>query len=195
MSKITEIRLVETQEEKEALYYFRYHIYTKEMGLNPPYADHLNQTLFEPIFDEYGYNFAAFNRGQIVGTIRSNHSKASRIEYYPSLCKMESVGSFHPQHTSITTKLMISQEYRSTILAVRLALAVCELDVKSRIRYDFILCQPTPKLVDFYLRLGYKIHQKLVYHPYNGERVCLMIDFEDFQHLKNIRSPLLRAKL
>lgn len=185
-----EIRLVQTESEKDAVYRLRYKIYIREMGLNQFFADHARQRICEPL-DEFGYIFAAFQGNQVVGTVRLNYSKLSDIGYYPSLFEMDSVGHFHPQHTSITTKLIVSPELRSTTLAVRLALAAYQTAVKDQIRYDFIECKPN--LVNLFLRLGYKVHKGRIFHPERGECISMILDLENFEHLEKIGSPFRRV--
>ncbi|KYC40178.1 hypothetical protein WA1_26935 [Scytonema hofmannii PCC 7110] len=185
-----EIRLVKTEEEKEAVYRFRYQIYIEEMRFKQFYADRDRQTIREPL-DEFGYIFIALQENKVVGTVRVNYANLSDLGYYLGLFDMESVGHFHPQRTSITTKLIVSSEFRSTTLAVRLVLAAYQQAIKDRIKYDFIECKPN--LVNFFLRIGYKLHKEQINHPDRGKCISMILNLEDFEHFERIGSPFLRV--
>ena len=47
------IHLAETEEEKEAVFRFRYDVYVEEMGRYGAVADHEHRLLFEPEDDRY----------------------------------------------------------------------------------------------------------------------------------------------
>ena len=63
------IHLAETQEEKDAVYRFRYEIYVDEMGRYGAAADHERQLLVEPE-DETARIFYAAQDGEVVATSR-----------------------------------------------------------------------------------------------------------------------------
>lgn len=184
-----EIELVQTK-KREAVYCFRYRLYVEEMGRRQIYADHDRKMIVEPL-DKSGYIFAAFQDDQVVGTVRVNYARLSDLEYYPSLYAMDSVGLFHPQRTSITTKLMVSPEFRSKTLAVRLALAAYKQGIRDGIKYDFIDCNP--HLVEFFLGLGYRVHKGQIKHTEYGEVVSMILDLEDLDNFERLRSPFRRA--
>ncbi len=63
------IRMAETEDEKRAVYRFRYDVYVEEMGRYEGVADHENRLLVEPE-DETGRIFYAARDGEVVGTSR-----------------------------------------------------------------------------------------------------------------------------
>ena len=61
--------LAATEEEKEAVYRFRYDVYVEEMGRYGEAADHENRRLVEPE-DETARIWYAAEDGQVVATQR-----------------------------------------------------------------------------------------------------------------------------
>ena len=64
-----EVGLAETDEQKEAVYRFRYSVYVEEMGRYQDRADHAGRRLVEPE-DEASWIFYAREDGDVVGTAR-----------------------------------------------------------------------------------------------------------------------------
>jgi hypothetical protein len=183
-----QIRLVTLPQELEEIYSFRYSIYVEEMGRIQLYADRENKRICEPL-DNNCSLFAAYDNGEIVGTIRTNFSRDSDLDYYANFYQMNRVGQYHPNHTSITTKLMIAPKYRKGTLAVRLASIAYANARKARIRYDFI--DVDPHLVDFFTRLGYRFHRRGS-HPEYGNVTVMIADLEDINHFVAIKSPIIK---
>jgi len=65
------IRKVNTPDEREAVYRFRYSVYVEEMNRPKKYADHASRKITDPL-DEHGDIFAVFEGPRVVGTVRVN---------------------------------------------------------------------------------------------------------------------------
>jgi hypothetical protein len=63
------IHRAETEEEKRAVYRFRYEVYVEEMGRYRSIADHTHRLLVEPE-DEIGRITYAAENGRVAGTAR-----------------------------------------------------------------------------------------------------------------------------
>lgn len=181
-----ETRLVKTQEERLAVFKFRYQIYVEEMQRKQHYCDHLNKTIQEPL-DTTGNIFATFNeKQQIIGTIRSNYARHSDLEYYADLYQLKSVGTDYPQKVSITTKLMLSSHYRNTGVVNSIVTAAYQAGLYDGIEYDFI--DTNTHLVNFFQRLGYQAMGNIV-HPEYGEVTLMRLKLKDLNHLQTVGSP------
>jgi hypothetical protein len=183
-----EIKLVTSDQERAEIYSFRYSIYIEEMGRLQYYADRENKRICEPL-DNNASLFAAYDNGEIVGTLRTNFSRDSDLDYYPDFYEMNRVGQYYPQRTSIMTKLMIAPKYRKGTLAFRLASIAYANALKARIRYDFI--DTKDRLVDFYTRLGYRFHKRGNHPEYHSVTV-MIADLEDINHFISIKSPIVK---
>jgi hypothetical protein len=184
-----EIRLAETAEEKKQVFKFRYRVYVEEMGYLQHYGDQKHKMIVEPL-DSSARIFVAYQNGQIVGTVRNNHSINSNLEYYPHLYKMyEVVGDAHPCYTSVSTKLMVHKKLRGSTLALRLMLGNYRQLLIDEVKFDFIDCNS--HMVAFFMRLGYQI-MGTVNHPEYGEGIVMMLELFNLEYLNKVNSPLKR---
>ncbi len=182
-----EIRLAQTPEEREQVFKLRYNIYVEEMGKKPYYADCKLKILEEPL-DSHAKIFAAYQNGQVIGTIRNNLAISSNLEYYSHLYKMyETVGDAHPHHTSITTKFMIKKEFRGSTLFRELFRSWYKHLLNEGVKFDFADCAPRTTIL--YQKLGYQVIGE-INHPEYGYGNLLMFNILDFEHLKKVNSPL-----
>jgi GNAT superfamily N-acetyltransferase len=190
VSDAVEIRVAETRADLEKIYRFRYLIYVEEMGRMQRYADHARRRIQDPL-DEGGVNLAAFRGEEVVGVVRINCPRDSDVGDYERFYHLSSVGQDHPAHTSITTRLMISPEYRRGRLAVRLAMAIYEYGTVRGIRWSFIDCNA--HLIPFFRGLGYVEHIPPADHPEYGSVTLMRLDGLDRGHLEAVRSPFCRC--
>lgn len=181
------IRLASTANELEAIYRFRYAIYTQDANLPQVYADGVKQTIEDP-FDRCAYNFAAFKCNEVVGALRVNFSRDSDLDYYEKFLKMHSVGFYHPGATSICTRLMVAPQFRGSSVALRLAKASYAFALRHQIRYNFVDC--SDRMIRFFERLGY-VHQGCAEHPEYGVGNVMRLDLLDRVNLAQIQSPFL----
>ena len=186
------IRPAETQQDRQKVFQFRYNVYVKEMNVPQPYADHARQTIVEPL-DAHAKIMAAFAGEEVVGTVRANTGRDSDLGYYPDLYGMKDFArGAYPDRTSITTKFMVSTEYRNTTLAYRLAAAIYRLGLEDNILYNFIDCKA--EHASFYQMLGYRPYRGPIRHPEIGnEALPLVLPLTDLKYLTEVRSPFIKV--
>jgi len=185
-----QIRKVRTTSEREAVFRLRYEVYIEELGRTQRYADHAARTIEEPL-DACGNVFCAYDGARLVGTVRSNYAWRSPLEEYEALYDMESCGAAHPSHTSVTTKLVISPEYRCSTLACRLAMATYHTGLCDGVLFDFV--DVYPARIPFFERLGYRVHLPRALHPEYGPVIVMRLAMRDARHLTSVKSPFLRV--
>ena len=186
------IRLAETQEDRDKVYRFRYRVYVQEMNVPQSYADHARQIIVEPL-DRQAKIMAAFVKDAVVGTVRANTGRDSDLAYYPELYGMKDFArSAYPDRTSITTKFMVAAEYRNTTLAYRLAAAMYRLGLEDNILYNFIDCKA--EHASFYQMLGYRPYRGRIRHPEIGnEALPMVLPMTDLDYLAAVRSPFVKV--
>jgi hypothetical protein len=181
------IRQAETAEDRQRVFRFRYEIYVEEMQRPQTYADHAARTIEEP-FDATGHLFLAEDdKGQIVGTVRTNFGRDTDFGYYRELYGMEWLGRHYPETVSITTKLMIRPELRSGTLAFRICTETYRYNLRAGILFDFIDCNP--HLEDHFQRLGYRRYLERIQHPEYGDVLPLVLPATDLEHLESVGAP------
>ncbi len=180
------ISITTCPEQLEEVFRFRYSVYVEEMNRHQRYADHLTQRIKDPL-DQFGHVWVAHDDKKLVGTVRINLLREGCIGEYQDLYGLHGQDELQRYGTSITTRLMISRQYRSGTLAVRLSKAVFEFALANGIREDYIDCNAP--LDQFFSRLGHR-RVRDIEHPEYGNVVVMKLDLHDQQHLRSIRSPL-----
>jgi GNAT superfamily N-acetyltransferase len=187
-----QIRLARTPAELHAVYRLRYEVYVEELQRVQRYADHEARLVVEPL-DRTGRIFGAFEGDRAVGTVRVNFARDSELGEYESLYGMASLGAKHPRVTSITTKLLVTKDYRSSSLAYRLAAAAYADGLPEGIEHDFV--DVYPPRVPFFEKLGYRVHIPEAVHSEFGSVIVMRLDLRDEAHLRAVGSPFLRTLL
>jgi hypothetical protein len=94
-------------------------------------------------------------------------------------------------NASVTSKLVVTREYRNSTLAYRLAARTYADGLATGVRYNFVDCDRA--LVPFYERLGYRIYRSIRYrYPEGGEGVVMVLGVQDEAYLREVCSPFLK---
>lgn len=188
MSQI-KIRLAETEEDRQKIFQLRYDIYVQEMNRKQSYADHSKLQIEEP-YDATGHLFLAeTDEGEVIGTVRINFRKDGPLEC-EDLYDMEEFRPFYPDKVSMSTKLMVKREYRSSAAASMLCMKIYEHARQHDVVLDFI--DTNPHLVRLYNQVGYRLYKKNINHPDYGNVIPMVFLLDDNEYLKQIHSPFLR---
>lgn len=188
-----EIRLVSSYQEIQACRRFWYQRYVIEMGRHRDdkvCVRHEEKSLIDP-FDECGNLFIAVEKNSIVGTVLSTYSSQSDFGYYNELYKLPVSSSSEMTKISITNKLIIAPEYRSTLLAFRLSVETYRKGLADGILRNYIDCNE--HLIPFFLKLGFVSHLGWVNHKDYGRVFSLVFHLRNEAHLKKIRSPYIKV--
>jgi hypothetical protein len=185
-----EIRKVRTESEAKAIFRLRYEVYVEELRRTQRYADHAARTVAEPL-DACANLFCAYDGARLVGTVRTNYTWRSPLEEYAALYQMQRCGSAYPHNTSVTTKLVVAPDQRSSTLPYRLAAATYAAALTDGVLFDYV--DVYPARVPFFQRLGYRVHLPRVVHPEYGPVIVMRLGMRDAQHFAEVRSPFLRV--
>lgn len=187
---MVEIRLCRTEAERTAVYAFRYDVIVTELGIRIPTADDARHVVIDPE-DRTAYIAAAYDADRIVGTVRLNLLADGPVEPHCSLLDLLNPGCGPLTEASVTSRLFVATSHRGGSLAVRLAQAGYLFYLRTGIRRDYILVNPT--LSSLYVRLGYRAIGPALCHPEIGRVHPLRLDVWDFDHLSSIASVLTKC--
>jgi hypothetical protein len=148
-----EVGPAETEEQKEAVYRFRYSVYVEEMGRYQSTADHVGRRLVEPE-DEQSWIFSArTDDGEVVGTARlswgANGFTARQLDEYglePFLAELP------PEHVALGERVMVKQDLRGTGLVEEVLRCRDDTGLAHDVRIQFSACEP--HLLSLYLGRG-----------------------------------------
>ncbi len=189
----SEIRIAtaETQDEREAVYRFRYKIYVEEMGKYRAVADHKRRLFSEPE-DAHSRITYAEQDGEVVATGRGTWGGDAplpqrMIDQYQLGPFLEEV----PQSAiSVGERGMVAPHLRGTDLFLRLIGHSLRFANEHRIQLCFGDCEP--HLLNLYLGLGQRTYSKKnVNSAEGGYLIPILFVPEDVAYLRRIRSPLL----
>jgi len=185
------IAIAETEDERRAVYRFRYQVYVEEMGRYRTTADHEQRLLVEPC-DAHSRIFYAAENGDVVATARLTWGGDAplpqrMIEQYglaPFLAEL-------PAETiAVAERGMVAARLRGSDLFLRLVGATLHFENDRRIELVFGDCEP--HLLNLYLGLGYRTYSKKnVNSAEAGYLIPIVIVPEDVAYLKYLNSPLI----
>ncbi|TGN13152.1 GNAT family N-acetyltransferase [Leptospira ilyithenensis] len=182
------VRLAQNSEDREKIFQLRYDIYVQEMNRKQSFADHEKARIHEP-YDDTGHLFLAEDDDQVIGTVRINFRKDGELEC-ENLYDMGHFQPFYPNQVSMSTKLMVRREYRSSAAASMLCMKIYEHARENGILIDFI--DTNPHLVRLYSQVGYRLYKKNIDHPDYGNVIPMVFLLDDHEYLRQIHSPFLR---
>jgi predicted GNAT family N-acyltransferase len=189
------IKIAESDEIKRRIYRFRYRIYIEEMGKPYQNADHQNKLLTDSLDQKCTLLYAEKNN-KIIGTVRINWgADQETMNYFDnSDFALDRFRSFPDSRFSLNSRLMLSADFRNTLLGKNLAEASYRLGRERQIFFNFISCKPT--LVSFFVRLGFRTYRNEFVDVNAGRQVPLVLLLEDENYLRETRSPFYQeAKL
>jgi hypothetical protein len=183
------IHLAETDEEKQAVYRFRYEVYVQEMGRYRGTVDHENRMLVEPE-DEHSRIFYAARDGQVVGTSRFTWGgdgpfSARQVEHYqlaPFLAELPA------DAIAVGERGMVTPHLRGGDLFKEMGRETQRFLNSKRVQLVFGACEP--HLLSLYLSRGARTFAKRnVNSPEAGYLVPIVTVVEDVEYLRRIGSP------
>ena len=149
------IRVARTDDEKRAIYEFRYRIYIEEMGKPYSHADHTLKQLKDELDDQATLLYSTRN-GEITGTLRINWGEdVSAFKAFAESCALANFRDFPADSLSFCSRLMVHQARRSSAVAAALSTAAYLRGRSRSTQFNFIHC--APRLSNFFERLGFQV--------------------------------------
>jgi len=187
------INIAQTDDERSAIFKFRYQVYIEEMGKPYSHADHKRKQLSDPL-DENATLLYSTVAGKIVGTLRINWGNdIEAINAFTQPCGLFNFRSFPASSWSFCSRLMVHKAYRYSSLALALSLKAYQTGRERDIQFNFVHC--VPKLVGLFERMGFRQYKQRFKDAEIGVQVPLVLVVEDINHLSATRSPFLAAAL
>jgi len=191
MSDDIHIGFAETDEERTAVFRFRYDIYVDEMGRYRGVADHERRLLREPE-DDYSRIFYASQRGEVVATSRLTWGGDApfpkrMIDQFGLAPFLAEVAA---EHIAVGERGMIVPRLRGSDLLIRMMRFSGQHFVRPR-RIQLIFGACEPHLLTGYLALGHRTYARTnINSSESGYLIPLIVVVEDVAHLRAIGSPL-----
>lgn len=186
-----EIRRVAGEKERQALFAFRYAVYVTELGMIKE-ADH-ERRILRDAYDEIAVNYAIFEDGQIVGSLRIIQMDAveDTTPFRGDYAMGPALDTFGPGAVVTSGRFMVAKHLRHSMAILRLIRLSFEEGVAHGIRFNFGDC--SPHLLGFYEQLGYRRFTDGYNDTVFGYKLPLVMICGDLEFLGRVRSPLRAA--
>lgn len=186
------IHLARTQEEREAVYRFRYRIYVEELQREIGGVDHERRMVRDAEDDKpYSHHFYAGSVNNIEGVVRLRVWDADAMP--PEMADKLSMHLFGPARARLRTseigRFMIDPKRRGSLVLPSMARRTYEF-LANEAGVDVSFCYCRPGLVDYYRRLGARPYgAELVDEP-EGMEVPLVSVLSDYAYYRQVKSPM-----
>lgn len=179
-----------TEEEKEAVYRFRYEIYVAEMGRYQNVADHKRRRFREPE-DDSARIFYVAKEGEVLATSRFNWGGdapfTERLIDHYDLARF--LAEIPAEAMAIGERGMVKPELRGTPIFTELGQKSYEFIGKNRVELIFGACEP--HLLSRYVSQGSRTFSaKNINSPESGYLIPIVNVTEDVEYLRRIGSPM-----
>ena len=145
------------------IYKLWYDIYYIEMNRNHKYVCHNKKTIIDELEDSSTILVLKNSNKQIISTSRINTPYDNLYEYFD----FYKLNHFEKNKVAIVTKFMIEREYRKNQTSYILALSTVEYCKQNNIEWIIMDC--SPRLYDFFEKLGFKEYLGIKYSEEYGE--------------------------
>jgi CRP-like cAMP-binding protein/N-acyl-L-homoserine lactone synthetase len=184
--------IASSDEDREAIYRFRYRIYVDELGLSPPEADHTGRRLCDTL-DAQGVSYGLIDDdGQVLGSLRCLFV-ADLPDPAPLVAKFAmapAIAAFGREGIVTTSRFMLDPRLRHGKAILQLMRAPYEDGRARGIRLNYGDC--SPHLLPFYESMGYRRYTSAYNDTAYGFKLPIVMLVGDRQHFASVRSPLAR---
>jgi hypothetical protein len=179
-----------TQEEKEAVYRFRYEVYVAEMGRYRSVADHERRRFSEPE-DGSARIFYIAKEGEVLATSRFSWGGdapfTERLIDHYDLTRF--LAEIPAEAMVVGERGMVKPELRGSPVFTELGMKSSEFISENRVELIFGACEP--HLLSRYVSQGSRTFAtKNINSPESGYLIPIVNVTEDVEYLRRINSPM-----
>jgi hypothetical protein len=156
----------------------RYSVDCNELGRNPPEADHSRKIITDDL-DEFGHTFIAIERGEVIGTLRTNLAREGPLGIMEDLYGMTTSAN-HPAKTAVCTQFYIKKSKRGTPAFLQLGGAWLQDAASKGVLECFVAV--VPSLAAPYKLLGFRSAAERFYYHGRGPSEPMVLDLKQHQH-------------
>ncbi len=196
LTRLEPVHIARTQEEREAVYRFRYQVYYKEYGRELGSPDHDRQWVTDED-DEKDFSTILFTGTpkEMTGTVRLRHWEPGRVPQYEiDEVSMDVFPDIEQRYTGEIGRLMIRKTMRGKLVLAAIMQTAYELFC-GEYNTDLVFLYCSPGLVHHYRKLGCRTFGGRIVHAPDGIMVPLVNIVSDLDYHRRVGSlvtPLVR---
>ena len=187
-----ELKFATTDEERDAVYRLRYDVYITERGEDVDDHEPVGETegRLADAADASSQLLYAADDDRVVGSLRITWGGETELPAkWQTMYDLERFAPVvGPERLAVMSKFVVRPDFRGAMLPFRLLARTAEFCLDKSVALVFADCQPF--LLDLYLQLGFRSFTEPENDPAVGISVPLVMVCEDFEYLRDIRSPL-----
>jgi len=187
---ITRVKLATSDEEREAIFRFRYRVYCEDGRPDRPGLDHRRGVFVEDLDDQESLQFYCGDASDMLGVFRV--TLLSRTMLSADLASQLRIESFRENwgRSSLAygSRLMSARKCRRTHVAAELICASYRPVRLAGTRFVVMYCKPS--IAPLYEHFGFRSYAPPFVHPVSGVNVPLVLLLGDTPHFEAIGSPL-----
>ncbi len=190
-SKLEKVYLATTQEERDAIYRFRYTIYYEELGREIGGVDHERKMVVDDDDEKpTSYHLYIGSKDNIIGTVRVQvwePGQVPKADY--EISSMDMFPGIDKLVCGEMGRFMIKRTSRGKLTLPAMARGVYEfLVTEKKLDLAFLYCRPG--LVNHYRRLGARPYGGRMIDLPEGLEIPLVMVASDYKYFKAMKSPL-----
>jgi hypothetical protein len=181
-----------SEEEREAIYRFRYRIYVEELHRELGGVDHARRMVRDDEDDKpTAHHFYVGSPDDIEGVVRLRVWEPGQIP--PAFAKKLSMHLFGAAQARLRTseigRYMIDPRRRGSLVLPSMARRTYEFLANEQ-KVDLSFCYCRPGLVDYYRRLGARPYGAELFEESEGMEVPLVSVLSDYAYYRDVKSPM-----
>jgi predicted GNAT family N-acyltransferase len=188
---INRVKLATCDEEREAIFRFRYCVYCEDGRPDRLALDHQRGMFIEELDDARALQLYRTAADSLVGVFRLN--MLNSVAFSSELASWLNVPPFAAQWNSdglaYGSRLMVSTACRDNRLGGELLGAAFRCLRQRQVRFAFMYCKP--HLRSLYEHFGFRACGATFEHPISGTNVPLVCALGDIRHFERVGSPVL----
>jgi hypothetical protein len=181
-----------TQEERDAIYRFRYRIYVEELHRELGGVDHARRMVRDDEDDKpTAHHFYVGSPDDFEGVVRLRVWEPGAMP--PAFAKKLSLHLFGAAQARLRTseigRYMIDPRRRGSLVLPSMARRTYEFLANEQ-KVDLSFCYCRPGLVDYYRRLGARPYGADLFQESEGMEVPLVSVLSDYAYYRDVKSPM-----
>ncbi|QUR68731.1 cyclic nucleotide-binding domain-containing protein [Mycobacterium spongiae] len=190
LAALPEVRKAETEEEREAIFAFRYQVYGEELGRKLGTEKGVKRTHDDEDDKPYSTLLYTADEKGITGTSRMRVWEPGEVPAKDfAKFSMERLPGIERLRTGEGERLMVRPDQRSGLVIAALSLAVLDLG-RPDWYIDLLFGYCTPGLVPYYLNMGWRRYAGRMIPTPDGIHAPLVLVISDVEHFRSVGSFL-----
>ncbi|MDD0852873.1 hypothetical protein HBN50_07190 [Halobacteriovorax sp. GB3] len=188
--KDNEVYLMQSKEELETVFRFRYFVYIEQMdrqGLK--HVDHERKMIIDEWDHLNPYILGVFKDNKMIGTVRLNKLEKGQDYPYEDLFNYSFINHLSQNNCCYTSKIITDKKSRVLSTTLKLMNEVYRYSLHEKITHSLLDCNDP--ILSFFSKYGF-VKTRDANHPEFGNIHIMLLENFNERYLQSIRSPFFK---